>query len=68
MLKIRCPNCKGKRYLVLPIWEDSLIQIDPGKPVRIGLFCKKCQSTFLLQATLSQVIEEDKNVMSNENV
>lgn len=58
--RLRCPNCEDIQDLILPYRENFQGQIIPGKPVRIELTCQKCQTNFLLQATLSQIVEEGK--------
>ena len=58
-LNIRCPICQEMVFLTLADWEHFIGFIELGKPIRISLECLECRTTFLLQATLTQVVEPD---------
>ncbi len=56
MLSIRCPICEEMVYLTLADWEDFIGWLPLGETARIGLVCNNCHNEFLLQVTLSQVV------------
>ena len=58
MLGIRCPICEEMVYLTLADWEDFIGWLPLGQPTRLGLVCLNCHNEFLLQLSLSQVINE----------